>query len=505
MTVRTRIPFFIALGGIAGLGMLLPAIVGLQTGDFATARAFFYSALMLAILVLMIGTALAGRNPQNLSREHLMTLAGAYVVLPLIFAVPLRQAVPDTTYLNAVFEMVSCFTTTGASTFDPVRLSGPLHLWRAEVGWLGGLFSWITVAAVLAPLNLGGFEVSAASEPGRGVGGRRASLVEYETGARLIRFTATLAPLYAALTVVLWICLILVGNDPMAGLIRAMGTMSTSGISGAGTGAASDLTQDATELLTFLFLFFALSRRTFSTDSALRTWNALTHDPEIRVGVMVVAMASGVLFASHFWSAIQNDAEGGAVSAFASLRGIIFTTLSFLTTTGYVSSHWGEAQQWSGLGNESFALAGLALLGGGVATTAGGVKLLRVYALYVHSRRELNRLVHPSIVSSRGKPGREVPLRGAYIAWVFFMLFAVSITVVWLGLAAYGLDFDHAMLLAVSALSTTGPLAPVVSGGAVSYEALSAPVKDLLMAAMVVGRLETLAFIALLNAELWRG
>jgi len=499
---RTPIPFFVVLSGMTVLAMLVPAIVATQIGYFAIGRTFFYSALLLSALTLVVGLALAGQPPKNLSRAHFMTLASSYLVIPVICAVPFKQAVPDTTFLNAVFEMVSCFTTTGATAFEPGRLSAPLHLWRAEIGWLGGLFAWVTAAAILAPLNLGGFEVSAASEPGRGVGGRSSLLPALETGRRLVRFWNALVPIYAGLTVVLWICLILVGNEPMAALIHAMGTLSTSGIQGAHPAIGGVYVGG--EVLVFLFLFFAVSRRTYSTDSALRTWNRLAQDAEIRVGVIVVAIATAVLFASHFWSAVDLGKGENSVSAISAAWGILFTTLSFMTTAGYVSVYWAEAQQWSGLGPDSFALAGLAIFGGGVATTAGGVKLLRVYALYVHSRRELRRLVHPSIVLGKGKPGREVPARGVYIAWVFFMLFAVSITVVWLVLSALGLEFEPALLLTVSALSTTGPLAPVISDGVVTYQPLSAEVKTVLMATMVLGRLETLAVIALFNAEIWR-
>ena len=78
---------------------------------------------------------------------------------------------------------------------------------------------------------------------------------------------------------------------------------------------------------------------------------------------------------------------------------------------------WAEARQWSGLGTPGMILMGLAVIGGGVATTAGGVKLLRVYALYMHGRREMARLVHPSSVSHVRK-GDSIHNNGAFIAWV---------------------------------------------------------------------------------------
>ena len=299
MSRLARFPFFVILMGLAGLAMLPPAIMAAQSGLFASARAFFYSGALLLMLTVMLAMALSGYRPKNVARSHLLTLVGAYLGLPAVFAVPFHQAVGDTTWLNAYFEMVSSFTTTGASVFAPDRLDGSLHLWRAEVGWLGGLFVWITAAAIFAPLNLGGFEVSATSEPGRGVasasdGGRTA-----ETTTQLIRVTVQLLPVYAGLTLVLWVCLIIAGDQSLVAVVHAMSTLSTSGISPAG-GLTNATSSGPGEALIFLFLIFALSRRTYATEAALRTSARVIDDPEMRLGALLVAVVSAALFLRHF-------------------------------------------------------------------------------------------------------------------------------------------------------------------------------------------------------------
>ena len=149
-------------------------------------------------------------------------------------------------------------------------------------------------------------------------------------------------------------------------------------------------------------------------------------------------------------------------------------------------------------------MIGLALIGGGVATTAGGVKLLRVYALARHGEREVERLVHPSSIGGGGREARRIRRKGAYISWVFFMLFAISIAGVMVLLSLTGVQFETAMVLAVSALSTTGPLAEVAAETSISFAGLPDLAKVILAFAMVLGRLETLAIIALFNPEIWR-
>ena len=146
----------------------------------------------------------------------------------------------------------------------------------------------------------------------------------------------------------------------------------------------------------------------------------------------------------------------------------------------------------------------LAVIGGGVATTAGGVKLLRVYALYLNGLREMERLVHPSSVSGAGRHNRRIQKNGAFIAWVFFMMFALSLALVCVILSALGLNFDQAIVLSIAALSTTGPLIDVAADTPIRLAELGGWAKGVLCATMVLGRLETLAIIALITPDLWR-
>jgi trk system potassium uptake protein TrkH len=147
---------------------------------------------------------------------------------------------------------------------------------------------------------------------------------------------------------------------------------------------------------------------------------------------------------------------------------------------------------------------GLALMGGGVATTAGGVKLLRVFTLYLNGLREMQKLIHPSSVSGKGARDRRIRKQGAYTAWIFFMLFAMSLAVVTLALTGFGASFSDALVMSVAALSTTGPLLNVAGPEPILLTDLPVAAKLCFAAATVLGRLETLAIIALMTPELWR-
>ncbi|MEP5731853.1 MAG: potassium transporter TrkG [Sulfitobacter sp.] len=499
-----QLPLFLLLFGISAASMMVPAIHGLVVNDHQSARAFFYAGLLGGILFLMLAVALAGQRPNTDALGPLLSLFSAFVFLPVFYAVPFVESLPTTAFLNAYFEMVSALTTTGATLFeDPSRLGSTLHLWRAQVGWMGGLLMWVSASAILAPLHLGGFEVTAQAEPGRrdtGVANRMAPMAPR---GRLVRVFKVLFPIYAGLTLLLWLLLLAGGDTPLIALCHAMSVLATSGISPIGGVQASEISVSG-EAVMLLFMLFALSRLTFSKDTITATQGGLFTDPEFRIGIAIMFAVPVLIFARHFLGAFDVAAMEQLSDAAYAFWGSMFTVLSFLTTTGFVSEHWAASQSWSGLGTPGLILMGLALVGGGVATTAGGVKLLRVFALYQNGYREMERLVHPNSVSGAGAAGRRLQSNGAFIAWIFFMLFAISLAGITLALTLTGSPFDQALVLSVASLSTTGPLTEFGADAPIRLIELSTTAKAILCGAMVVGRLETLAIIALLTPDLWR-
>ena len=499
-----NMPFLVILMGIGALAMYVPAIYAYVGDDHHVARVFLYGGTLFLILTAIIGLASSVGRSTNLARSHLLAMLGAFTVLPLMLAVPFYEGLRNTSFLNAYFEMVSSLTTTGATLFVPDRLPDALHLWRAMVGWMGGFLVWVTAIAVLAPLNLGGFEVTEIES--RSANRDQTSQITNVANAsqRLSRYAGLLFPVYAGLTLVLWISLLLAGDSALVAVSHAMSTLATSGISPVGGLSSGSGSGVLGEVIIFVFLFYAVSRLMFSRDHLQSGLRNLRDDPEFRIGVLLVVVLPLFLFGRHWLGAYDIDLEYDLTAAVRALWGTAFTVLSFLTTTGFESSDWAAARGWSGLQSPGLILLGLSIIGGGVATTAGGVKLMRVYALYKHGSREMERLLHPSSVGGSGSIARHIRRSGAQISWIFFMLFTMSVALVMLALSLTGLPFESAMVFTISALSTTGPLATVAAQDTLSYANLGDVAKMILAATMVLGRLETLAIIALLNPALWR-
>lgn len=498
---RETTPVFVRLLWIAPAAMLVPSAMALIEQDHASSRAFFYSALMVGLLALILEYTTRSLSDRSHAGAQLLTLFATYSVMPLVLAVPVTMAM-KVSFAGAWFEMVSSITTTGATILDQGQyVPRAVHLWRGLVAWGGGLFALVTAVAVLAPMNLGGFEVRAPLDLRAVTRSFSERAQNNDPGAALWRYFKAVFPVYSGLTLALFVGLMIAGDDEFVALMHAMAVLSTSGISPVGglPGASSGIVGEA---IILLFFVFALARSTmFPTVLGDRVVGA-RHDPELRLGLLILGVGFAVVYLRHW---VASDVETASIrDGFRALWGTLFTAASFLSTTGFESEDWFLAAFWSGLKTPGLALVGFAMIGGGVATTAGGVKLMRVVALNQHMQREVQHLILPHAVGGRGVHARRVRQQGSYIAWVLFMMFAISLALIMCALGLAGVQFETAMVLSVAALSNCGPLSLIATQTPVSFAMIPESAQVILAAAMIGGRLEALALIALINPELWR-
>ena len=143
------------------------------------------------------------------------------------------------------------------------------------------------------------------------------------------------------------------------------------------------------------------------------------------------------------------------------------------------------------------------MFGGGVATTAGGIKLLRISILFSAFYNETGKLLYPSSVAKKNKFTKSFDI-SIFMAWIFFMLFIVSLAVLTIILSMFGVLFEDSLLLIVSCLTTTGPLLQIVGIENFSIIELSTYSKIILVLTMILGRLEILVALSLIRFGIWR-
>ena len=490
------LPFLVILLGLASICMAVPAAYAVVLGNFPVARAFFYSGSVLFVVTTMVALATATRSFADAPRNQIASVVATYLLLPFVLAIPVHQAMPGLPFQNAWFEMLSCFSATGATLFDaPDLVDNPIHLWRAMVGWLGGFYGLLIAAAILAPMALGGIDLLAGRMPGKIGGGLQITKVA-EPSQRLRHYFAVLFPVYGLLTLMLWVGLLIAGDTALIALSHAMGTISTSGVS-AISGLGSSASGIAGEAIIAVFLCLAITRRLWPGSFWAEGRLKIMQDPELRLAFGLVAVVTVVLVVRHAALAAETASMQSAIGTLRAIWGAAFTALSFLTTTGYHSTSWPD------LGSPGLVLLGLAMIGGGVATTAGGVKLLRVTALLRHGERELERIIHPHSIGGHGPVARRLRREGAYFAWIFFMIFGLSISGLVAALTLTGIEFHDALILAIACLTNTGQLATTVAVNPISYSTIGGAAQAILGIAMIMGRVEILAVLVLLSPKGW--
>ncbi len=516
MSPASKAPLIPVCIFVSGLSMVGPAAVSLAADDASTARMFFYTGLLVAVFAGIFGLATLRLNGRAEPAHRLLQFAAILVGLPAILAIPVFAAVGSAGVIDTYFEMVSCLTTTGASAIQELPppaaaavndLTGatPLPIgvafWRAQVAWMGGLMMWLAAAEIFAPLNAGGFEIVA---PPRQFSGLPPSGSATTRGPRpRKRGALRLAALYFGLTAALWGLLVLTGDPPVAALIGAMSALSTSGITAEG-GFSAPAGGLAGEIFVCAFLVLALSRVPVSTVRWGTEYADSIKDRETKLALALVFAAVAVMLwfqypqlaALRTWSQLSDVAFN--------VWGAVFTTVSFLTTAGFKSLHFDAAIGWQPPEFVKLTLLGAAMIGGGIATTAGGLRLLRVAELIRFGVGEVSRMAFPSSVLKA--PEADGGARGdtALLAGMFLILFILLAALFSAGLGAAGFSFEEATTVSVAALTSAGPLAYAVLGPEFGFGDASGAVKLMLCVAMIVGRLELLALISLLNPEIWR-
>ena len=475
--------------------MLVPAAAGLVADESGIARAFLFSGLGLAVLAIFVGIALANRDPPSTVQSKLLRLLAIIVCLPLLLSVPLFMCMPSVPMLDLYFEMVSCLTTTGATMLpEGERLSVAIHLWRGVVAWIGGFIMLATAIALIMPAKATG---SAQSVPVRS--GRSAA---YSASRNRTTRTARLFLAYSGATLLLWGGLTAFGGNPLDSWIHAMSTISTSGVSAHGQLAMPGSTAGADIFIT-LFLLMAATGLLSAAATSSSFARATIRSAEFWLALAIVGLACFVVLPQQI--SILDSVSGfqAAAEFFDALLGTVFTVFSFMTTTGFQSSFWIEPTGGPRENHVGIVLTALALVGGSLVSTAGGIKLLRILALTELGTAEIKKMLHPSsawpVSGFSGLRKEELIACGA-----MFMFFVLSTVLVMLFLAVAGEEFEPALVIAVSMVSSTGPLAETVLGNEFSFGEFSTRMKLTLAAAMIIGRLELIALIAILSSALRR-
>ena len=355
------------------------------------------------------------------------------------------------------------------------RMEG-LLFFRVAIQWVGGMFFLVIAFLFLSDLS----DIAQRSADRRLF--TRIGLVP-----KLSNILPSLMMIYGLFTVTAFISFNLAGESVFDSVCHALSTVSTGGFTSTGRYLPEGISFHFIAIF-FMFLAgvnFALHFVAFRNKSVLDYW----HDPEFRFYLFLILIVSlTTIFGLYFYGTYDSAVE-------AMVKGL-FQAVSIGTTTGFTTA---EYYNWPGF--LTILLLFASFVGGCAGSTGGGIKVVRVLLLIKQGMREILRLIHPNAKIPVRIGTKVVPSNVVEAVWGFFALYVASFTIMYLLLAATGIELMTAFSAVAACINNLGP---GLAGVGANYAELQDSAKWLLCFAMLLGRLEIFTLLVLLTPAFWR-
>ncbi len=469
------------------LGRILLTEAGLLVLPLVTALLYGESLLPWLVtmgLLVLWGGLLSRRRPERTAlyaRDGFAAVALAWILMSAFGALPFVLSGDIPHYVDAFFETVSGFTTTGASILTDVEiLSRSGLLWRSFTHWVGGMGVLVFVMAILPMSDGHTMHILRAEMPGPTAG----KLV-----SRMSDTAKILYGIYFAMTAVMILLLLLGGMNLFDACVHAFGTAGTGGFSsralsiGAYESTYLDIVTGVGMLafgVNFNLYFFLLAGRFRDVLKSEELWAYLGI-----VGFSTVTIAANIL---HIYGSVGT-----------SLRHAFFQVSSIITTTGYATVNF---DQWPGYAKTVLVL--LMFIGGCAGSTGGGLKVTRIVTMAKAAFADMRKMLHPNAVIRVRMEGRALPEKQVRGVQAYFSLYMLLFGISWLLLSLEGFDLLSTFTALASCINNIGPGLGMV-GPMGSFAAFSPASKLLLSFDMLAGRLEIFPMLLLFAPSLWRG
>jgi trk system potassium uptake protein TrkH len=462
--------------------MLPPAVVSLIYRDGA-GLPFLYAFALILGLGLVIWLPAMRASHELRVRDGFLVVVLFWVALGLSGATPFWLSdEPELSLTNSVFESLSGLTTTGATVILGIDNLPHSMLWyRQQLQWLGGMGIIVLAVAVLPMLGIGGMQLYRAETPG--------PMKDTKLTPRITETAKALWYIYLWLTVACALAYWLAGMSPFDAIGHAFSTVAIGGFS---THDESIGYFDNTLIEMIAVVFMLLSGMNFALHFiALRRRNPIVYarDSELRFYLFLMVVVTIIVTVALFYTNTYIDWEESFTHA-------LFQTVSIGTTTGFTTAafyYWPPFIE--------ILLIFLAFIGGCAGSTGGGIKVIRFLLLIKQGLREIGRLIHPNAQLPVRIGGKVVNHRVVDAVWGFFSLYVAAFTVMYLALAATGLDLLTAFSAVAACINNLGPGLATV--GAHYFDMHDTGIW-ILCVAMLLGRLEIFTLLVLLSPAFWR-
>lgn len=457
--------------------LIVPMLIALFNGE--NWQAILVSALIAAAIGLLCFAARPNDKPIY-AKEGIFIVASSWIVISAIGALPffIDGAIPS--YIDALFESVSGFSTTGSSILTDVEaLPRGLAFWRSFTHWVGGMGVLVFVIAIVPQANTNTMHVMRAEVPGP---------IVSKVLPRARESALLLYGIYVVMTA-LEVVLLLAGGMPLFDSV--LNSFATAGTGGFAIKNASIAAYNSPYVEYVIGIFMMLFGVNFNVYYfiLLRRIGRIFKDEELRAYLAIIAASTLVITLNllerydSFWYA---------------LRTAFFQVASVITTTGFCTDDY---NLWPTL--SKMVIFALMFIGASGGSTGGGIKVSRIIIMIKKVWQDLTRMLRPNAVTAVRLDGRKVEDGAVSATMAFFAAYMIFAAVGIFIISFDNLDFESTVTAVITCLSNVGPGFGVV-GPAGNFSALSDLSKITLSIGMLLGRLEIFPLVMFFSPRMYK-
>lgn len=465
--------------GVEALVLCIPAAVSLIYGETSDMAAFGITSAVLCVFFLLFGRKKT-ENGRIYGKDGLVIVAAAWILWSVFGALPFYLSREIPSYVDALFETVSGFTTTGSTILTDIEaLSYGMNFWRCLTHWIGGMGVLVFVMVVTSLDDKSSMHLMRAEVPGP----------EADKLVPKARETAKLLyAMYLALTVAEIIFLLAGGMNLYDSIIHSFSTAGTGGFANHNSSVAYYDSAYIDGVITVFMILFGINFNMYFL-LLIKDVKSVWKNEEVRAYLGIIVAATLVITCNVL--SIYKE----PLKAF---RYSIFQVASIITTTGFATA---DFNLWPELSKCILLL--IMVIGACAGSTGGGVKVSRFLILWKSILKQVKGMLHPksvNVVKVNGKKISNETLQGVYAyfsAYVF--VFGISVLLVVLD------NFDFATTIS-GVLTTLSNVGPGISrvGPIENFQSFSVLSKIVFSMDMLIGRLEIFPFLMICSPSFWR-
>lgn len=462
---------------IEGLFLILPSVVA---AIYHEKEGFFY--LGVGVFCIIFGILLSLKKPSDsvfYLKEGCVATALSWIFLSIFGAIPFFLTGEIPSYVDALFETVSGFTTTGASILSDVEaLSHCSLFWRSFTHWIGGMGVLVFLLAIVPMTGGSHMNLMRAESPGPSVG----KLVPK------VRYTARILYLiYLGLTILEFVLLLCGGMPVFDSMTTSFGTAGTGGF-GIKNDSIAGYSSYIQWVVTVFMILFGINFNAYYLIIFRNVKKALCME-EVRCYLIIILVSTGIIFAQLLRTGINT---------FKAITDAAFQVSSIITTTGFSTVDFNIWPQTS-----KTILVMLMFVGACAGSTGGGIKVSRFIILVKSLVKELNSYIHPKSISKVKIEGKVVEHEIVRATNVYIITFVIIFTISVLAVSIEGNDLVTNFTAVAATINNIGPGLELV-GPTQNFGSFTVFSKFILMFDMLAGRLELFPLLILFHPTLWK-